>query len=217
MSRMEGVRRALILSGCIFLLGACPAAPQTTQDASSRIEVNVNRVFMPVVIRDKQGRAVSDLKKEDFQVFDNDKMQAVSAFTVQTHAAAENKAPGNPGNGTHLASLPDTQLQPPATQRFVVFIFDDLHLSIENLPAAKAAGIQALAGALVDSDMAAVVSTSGKVNSGLTHDHARLKDAMLSLQPLDKGHRRGAKTSGFRCQTSPRSGRAGSSGDLRGS
>lgn len=36
---------------------------------------------------------------------------------------------------------------------------------------------------MVGSDLAAVVSTSGKVNSGLTRDRAKLHDAIMSLQP----------------------------------
>jgi VWFA-related protein len=42
---------------------------------------------------------------------------------------------------------------------------------------------KALEGVLVDSDMAAVVSISGKVNSGLTRDRAKLHDAIMSLEP----------------------------------
>jgi VWFA-related protein len=185
MSLSERFRRALILSACVFLSGANFAASQTTPDTSSKIEVNVNRVFLSVVIRDKKGRAVSDLKQEDFQVLDNDKVQVISAFTVQKHTVTQSKPAGNPGISTQTGALPAAALPSPVMQRFVVFLFDDMHLSIENLAAAKTAGIQALAGALVDSDMAAVVSTSGKVNSGLIRDRAQLKDAILSLQPRD--------------------------------
>jgi len=65
-----------------------------------------------------------------------------------------------------------------------VFLFDDLHLSFEDLARAKKAAAKLLEGALVDSNMAAVVSLSGKQNSGLTRDRAKLHDTIMSLQPL---------------------------------
>jgi VWFA-related protein len=58
-----------------------------------------------------------------------------------------------------------------------------MHLSPEDLARAKKAGARVLAEALADSDMAAVVSTSGLTNSGLIRDHAKLQEAMMSLQP----------------------------------
>jgi VWFA-related protein len=179
----EPICRLLVLCLCIFLSGAPSAPAQTTP--SSQIEINVNRVFLSVVVRDKQGRAVSDLKQEDFQVLDNDKPEVVSAFTVQKHVPLENKPPAGPASSTPGVPPPAAPLPSPspAPQRFVVFIFDDMHLSVEDLAAAKTAGVQALTEALVDPDMAAIVSTSGKVNSGLTRDRAALKAAVLSLQP----------------------------------
>ena len=179
MSFSEPIRRVLVFCAWVFLSGAASALAQTTPGTSPEIEVNVNRVFLSVVVRDKQGRAVGDLKQEDFQVFDNDKPEIVSAFTVQKRAALESKpAASTAGAPPTAAALPS-----PSPQRFIVFIFDDMHLSIEDLAAAKTAGIEVVTDGLAVSDMAAVVSTSGKVNSGLIRDRSALKDAILSLQP----------------------------------
>jgi VWFA-related protein len=155
---------------------------QQAQDSSNtpaRIVVNVNRAFLPIVVRDKQGRAVGDLKKEDFQVFDGGKPQVISGFTVEKREVTES----NPGN---TAQVSTTNAPPQAAvlpKRITVYLFDDLHLSAADLAYLKKIDAKALDGALVDSDMAAVVSTSGKVNSGLTRDRAKLHDAIMSLEP----------------------------------
>ncbi len=156
---------------------------QDSQDTSPKVVVNVNRVFVPVVVRDKQGHAVGGLKKEDFQVFDNGKPQVISGFTVERREVTES----NTGSGAINAAqrgTPNAAPQPETLpKRITVYLFDDLHLSAEELAYLKKIDAKALDGALAGSDMAAVVSTSGKVNSGLTRDRAKLHDAIISLQP----------------------------------
>jgi hypothetical protein len=66
--------------------------------------------------------------------------------------------------------------------RFVVFLFDDRHLSAEDLGRVQTSGQRILADTLSESDVAAVVSVSG-TNTGLTRDHAALLDAMNKLRP----------------------------------
>ena len=133
---------------------------------------------MPVVVRDEHGQVVTDLKQEDFQILDNNKPHAISGFTVELH-----KPPQGP-TGTGPAAPPPAALpsqSPP--QRSIVFLFDDLHLNTEDLLQARNAAAKVLAKALTPSDMAAVVSLSGKTNSGLTQDPAKLQQALASLRP----------------------------------
>jgi VWFA-related protein len=71
---------------------------------------------------------------------------------------------------------------PPAPHRFVIFLFDDLHLNFEDLARAQKAAAKVLAETLDGSDMAAVASIGG-ANSGLTADRAKLEEAILKLKP----------------------------------
>ncbi len=158
------------------------------QGTAPRIEVNVSRILVPVVVRDKHGRAVTDLKKEDFQVFDNDKPHAISGFTVELRKTreADGAAPAAPP-----AAAPPSSAPP---ERSIVFLFDDLHLSAENLMQARAAATKVLANALSPEDEAAVVSLSGRTNSGLTRDPAKLQEALANLRPHGLG-----QSEGFDC------------------
>jgi VWFA-related protein len=171
--RLRGDFRLFIL--CCF---AFVCSHLLAQDSTYTFKSNVNVVLVPVLVRDKQGKEIGSLKKEDFQVFDNGKPQIISGLTIQKRAGSESAA--TPAPPTAVAP---TLHQPPIPERFIVFLFDDMHLSLGDLAQAQKAGTKILSASLTETDMAAVVSLSGKINSGLTTDRAPLQDAIMKLQP----------------------------------
>jgi hypothetical protein len=53
------------------------------KDAEAIFTSKVNLVMVPVVVRDKQGHAIGNLKKEDFRLFDKGRPQAITRFQVE--------------------------------------------------------------------------------------------------------------------------------------
>ena len=62
--------------------GQTPTAAQPPQTQQPTFKLSVDYVEVDVVVTDRQGNLVRDLKKEDFQVLEDGKPQAISAFTL---------------------------------------------------------------------------------------------------------------------------------------
>lgn len=161
------------------------AAPSTSQpeisqrDESATFRVNVNLVLVRVVVRDAHGDAVGNLKKEDFELFDNRKLQTITRFSVEDARglpAPPNATKANPEDAT----APPTPLSMP--DRYIAYLFDDIHLQFGALAQVRAAADRHLA-ALASTDRAAIFTTSGKTMQDFTDDRVKLKSALLALRP----------------------------------
>jgi hypothetical protein len=124
---------AIVLACLALVLSAQFANAQTSSSApggAGKIQVNVNAVLVPVVVRDAHGIAVGTLKREDFQLLDRGKPQGISGFTIEKRARMESKSDLSehshavPGASTSALS-PQANAVP---QRFVVFLFEGLKL-----------------------------------------------------------------------------------------
>jgi VWFA-related protein len=143
------------------------------------VKSKVDVVLVPVLVSDRQANAIGNLKKEDFQIFDEGKPQAITGFSIQRRSAIQGEA-GPVHTTAPAGSNPQSSYVP---DRFIVFMFDDMHVDIGDLARTQKAVIEMLPQSLSDSDMAAVVAVSGRINSGLTRDRAVLEKAIMQLQP----------------------------------
>jgi VWFA-related protein len=152
-----------------------------SRDTAPTFKVRVNLVLVRVVVRDAQGKIVPDLKKEDFQLFDNRKPQTISSFNVETpqsHAVVP--APVTPT----LEQEPPNQgpAAAPLPQRFVSVVFDDTDLSMADIVTVRAAATR-LFSSLTQSDRVGIYTTSGQFTREFTADRDALEKSLLNIVP----------------------------------
>ncbi len=165
---------------------AAPAknAPETkATEEPATFHTRVNLVMVPVVVRDKYDKVLGNLKQDDFRLMDRGKPQEIIKFSVETPTrppayrssspASEEIAIGAPAPGEVPAPLPD---------RFVAYLFDDVHTSFADLGRVRDAAIRHLDN-LGPKERAAVYTVSGQIEQEFTDDHDALKAAIRRLIP----------------------------------
>jgi VWFA-related protein len=169
-------------------------APQSESDRNSEIathdepttfKVNVKLVVVRAVVRDSQGHAVGNLHQEDFQVFDKGKPQVITQFDVEQPGAlsakARQKSDENSGGGASSDTPSNNGNRPAIPERFVAYLFDDMHLEFGDLAHTREAA-QRHFSMLRPTDRVAILTTSGRTSLDFTDDRTKLREALLRLQ-----------------------------------
>lgn len=139
-----------------LLLVAQKPAPNDTSD-KNRIVLDVTRVNMLFTVTDKKGRFITDLTKDDFEVFENKKPQQIIEFAAETNLPLR------------LAVLVDTSNS----------IRDRFKFQQE----AATAFIDGVVRKRQDKAMVVSFDTAAELVADLTDDTDALNKAVMSLRP----------------------------------
>lgn len=168
------------------LEAASGKAEVDTHDSTIPLESRVNLVPIRVVVRDPKGHVVTNLRKEDFQVFEDGKPQEISHFSVETPASFSQTfvRPDPTPEGSSSENIPSDFVPP---SRFVGLLFDDVHVALTDLMRTKQAATKFVDESLNPTDRVAVFTISGQSQMDFTNDRDKLRSAILGLLPRPVG------------------------------
>jgi VWFA-related protein len=126
------------------------------------LRLETELVQIDVVVTDKQGKLARDLKRADFELFEDGRKQEITHFAVGTSAqpatwlAVEKKKPAekSPADSTPVEIR---------AGRYIVIAVDDFHLAPENLIISKRTLHRFIENQMVPGDQVAIATTSGNI------------------------------------------------------
>jgi VWFA-related protein len=175
---------ALILS----LSTAAPLAVGQSKPSEGQqedvVRVTTNLVHVDVVVVDKEGRQVTDLTPEDFEIIEDGKRQRVTNFSyVSTGGAPADKGAATPEAAT-APRLPPAPLRPEQTRRTVALVVDDLGLSFQSIGFVREALRKFVEEQMQPGDQVAIIRTGGDAGAlqQLTNDKQQLRAVIERLR-----------------------------------
>lgn len=129
-------------------------------DQSESVRLRTELVQVQVVVTDKEGRVIEDLKKDDFELLEQGRPQEVSFFSLERVGVQPTRPAGS--GEEPVATHPPTRAAEAATPtRSIVLFFDTLHLSGPSLIRSRLSMKQFVDEHVTDQDTVVIAATSG--------------------------------------------------------
>jgi VWFA-related protein len=175
----------LLLLLTILLFNGSAALAQDEKQADDVLRIRTELVQTDVSVFDKQGRAVSGLRPEQFELTINNKPLAISFFEQVTAGSLREVAQLAAARGLPLNDKAKSDAARATSEhgRIILFFLDDLHLGKESLTRAREALARFVNDEMSGDDQVAVVSTSGQIGflQQLTDNKTVLRTAISRL------------------------------------
>jgi len=158
---------------------SAPPAKQTTPPASkpspSRneqddvLKITTNLVQIDAVVT-KDGKQVADLTAEDFEIFEDERLQTITNFSYISTVAAASASPSHaaaPAPAKEKSGPPvlPAAIRPQDTRRTIAVVVDDLGISFESMGPIKRQLRKFVEEQIEPNDLVAIIRTGGEVGA----------------------------------------------------
>src|SRR5260370_1061522 len=157
-------------------------APASAQTEKPTFRVQVDLVTNDVVVRDEKGNFVPDLKKDEFEIYEDGVKQDISSMTVVTGGRVTNVLAPPPAPPPEGIILPPSRPRNDVSGRIFLFFVDDLHLQFHNTGRVRELFKKISTQLVHDGDMFGIVSSGpSSIAVDMTYDKARLEESIKKI------------------------------------
>ena len=157
-----------------------PSTTATQQKPTFRVQVDL--VTNDIVVRDDKGNFIPDLKKDEFEVYEDGVKQDLTSMTVVTGGRVTNVLAPPPPPPPEGIILPPSRPKTDVSGRIFLFFVDDLHLQFHNTGRVRDLFKRISKELVHDGDMFGIVSSGpSSIAVDMTYDKARLEEAIKKI------------------------------------
>lgn len=184
-------KRLVLWSIAVILLLMLSAAGQNNRqnnkpDDNSNsqeaiLKIDTNLIQIDAVVTDKNGQLVTDLKPEEFEIYEDGHQQKLTNFSYISLSSPSSINDPSAKLTPSIKNVPTVSpavIRPEQVRRTTALLVDDLALSFENIAIIKTALKKYISENLQPGDFVAIVSTSGKL--GLFQQFTTDKQQLLN-------------------------------------
>jgi VWFA-related protein len=178
---------------CLATLSFFAQKPTQTPkpaDDDDIVKISTSLIQVDVTVTDKSGKIISDLKPEDFEIYENGKKQEITNFSFISAGSRTEQVAVNPNDKTD-APVPPSKVRPEQVRRTIALVVDDLTLSFESTHFVRRALRNFVEKQMEDGDLVAIIRTGAGIGAlqQFTTDKRQLYAAIEKVKwnPLGSG------------------------------
>src|SRR3954447_7861197 len=187
--KMNGVGATVLLVALMAAPSAQTQAPQqqsapapATQEKQPTFKVTVDLVTNDIIVRDEKGNFIPDLKKDEFEIYEDGVKQDIASMTVVTGGRVTNVMAPPPPPPPEGIILPPTRPKNDVSGRIFLFFVDDLHLQFHNTGRVRELFKKISKELVHEGDMFGIVSSGpSSIAIDMTYDRTRLDEAIKKI------------------------------------
>jgi VWFA-related protein len=167
------MKKLLFLVFAVFIFAAAiPAqqpSPTPLEEDNQVVRISTNLIQIDVTVLDKNGKLVTDLTPEDFELYENGEKQTISNFSLITRTAGSASIDGaKTASASATTSNPTgavVQLKRGDVRRTIAIVVDDLNLAFGSIYYTRKALKEFVEKQMQPDDLVAIIRTGGSVGS----------------------------------------------------
>lgn len=155
-----------ILSLAFFSLSVSTILAQTPTpipvEDDDVVKISTTLIQVDVTVTDKNGKIITDLKPEDFEIFENNDKQEITNFSFVSVGSDATQTQIIPkSKEKNSVPLPPVPLRPEQVRRTIALVVDDLGLSFESVYQVRRALRKFVDEQMQPNDLVAIIRTGG--------------------------------------------------------
>ena len=178
----------LIAAFAVSLSGQEKATPTPTPDDRDVVKISTSLIQIDVTVIDRKGKIVTDLRRDEVEVYENGKKQDVSHFNFVSNIREVVERPKE-NKGRPEPVPPPAAVKPEQVRRTIALVVDDLTLSFESTYQVRRALKKFVDEQMTEGDLVAVIFKERGLDRILFIGTATKIDNMMAVVNLQRFQR----------------------------